>query len=61
MPGIRYPLIINGAAVAAAPAEIDDATTEQLRMVSLDAAGRGHRAAVRVSPTVRAERRRAGG
>ena len=55
MPGIRYPLIINGSAVAA-PAEVDD-STEQMMMVPLDAAGHGRRAAVRVTPAVRAEQR----
>jgi len=57
VPGIRYPPIINGTAVAAAPAEIDHITSGQLLMVPLDAAGHGPCAAVRVSPAVQAERR----
>ena len=42
MPGIRYPLMINGVAVVTAPAEIDLATAEQLRTVLLDAGSHGH-------------------
>ena len=42
MPGIRYPLMINGVAVVSAPAEIDVTTAEQLRMVLLDAGRHGH-------------------
>ena len=41
MPGVRYPLI-NGVAVVAAPAEIDVATAEQLRLALLEADGPGH-------------------
>ena len=46
VPGIRYPLMINGVAVVSAPAEIDVTTAGQLRMVLLDAAGHGHAAVV---------------
>jgi anti-sigma B factor antagonist len=42
VPGIRYPLTINGVAVVSAPAEIDVTTAQQLRMVLLDAARHGH-------------------
>ena len=42
MPGIRYPLMINGVAVVSAPAEIDVTTAEQLRTVLFDAGRRGH-------------------
>ncbi len=42
MPGIRYSLIILGAPMAAASAEIDLITAEQLRMVLLEAGRRGH-------------------
>jgi hypothetical protein len=42
MPDNRYPLIINGAAVVSAPAEIDVANAEQLRAVLLEAGRRGH-------------------
>jgi uncharacterized protein len=41
MPGIRSPLMINGVPVAAAPAEIDATTAEQLRVVLLRSAARG--------------------
>lgn len=41
MPGVRYPLMINGVPVVAAPAEIDFTTAEQLRAVLARAAGRG--------------------
>jgi hypothetical protein len=37
VPGIRYPLTINGMAVVTAPAEIDVTTAEQLRRVLLGA------------------------
>jgi anti-sigma B factor antagonist len=46
VPGIRYPLVINGVAVVSAPAEIDVTTAGQLRMVLLDAARHGHAAVV---------------
>ncbi len=42
MPDNRYPLVINGAAVVSAPAEIDIVNAEQLRMVLLEARRRGH-------------------
>ena len=42
MPDNRYPLMINGVAVVTAPAEIDIANAEQLRMVLLEAGRRGH-------------------
>jgi anti-sigma B factor antagonist len=42
VPGIRYPLMINGVAVVSAPAEIDVTTAGQLRMVLLDAGRHGH-------------------
>ena len=42
MPDNRYPLMINGVAVVSAPAEIDVANAEQLRMVLLEAGRRGH-------------------
>ncbi len=42
MPDNRYPLMINGVAVVSAPAEIDIATAEQLRLVLLEAGRRGH-------------------
>ena len=41
MPDNRYPLMINGVAVVTAPAEIDIANAEQLRMVLLEAGRRG--------------------
>jgi anti-sigma B factor antagonist len=42
MPGIRFPLMLNGVPVVTAPAEIDVTTAGQLRMVLLRAAARGH-------------------
>ena len=42
MPDHRYPLMINGVAVVAAPEEIDISNAEQLRMVLLEAARCGH-------------------
>ena len=42
MPGIRYPLMINGVAVVTAPVEIDITTAEQLPAVLLDAGSHGH-------------------
>lgn len=42
MPGVRYPLMINGLAVVTAPEEIDITTAEQLRMVLLDAGSHVH-------------------
>jgi anti-sigma B factor antagonist len=42
VPDNRYPLMINGVAVVSAPAEIDIANAEQLRMVLLEAGRRGH-------------------
>jgi anti-sigma B factor antagonist len=42
MPGIRFPLMINGVPVVTAPAEIDVTTAGQLRMMLLRAAARGH-------------------
>jgi len=42
VPGIRYPLMINGVAVVTAPAEIDVTTAGQLRVVLLHSAARGH-------------------
>jgi anti-sigma B factor antagonist len=42
VPGVRYPLMINGVPVVAVPAEIDVTTAEQLRMVLLCSAARGH-------------------
>jgi anti-sigma B factor antagonist len=42
VPDNRYPLMINGAAVVSAPAEIDIANAEQLRMLLLEAGRRGH-------------------
>ena len=42
MPDNRYPLMINGAAVVSASAEIDVANAEQLRAVLLEAGRRGH-------------------
>jgi len=40
--GIRSPLMINGVPVVAAPAEIDVTGAEQLRVVLLRSAARGH-------------------
>jgi hypothetical protein len=42
VPGIRCPLMINGVPAGAAPAEINVTTAEQLRMVLLRSAARGH-------------------
>lgn len=42
MPGIRYPLMINGMPVVTAPEEIDVTTAEHLRAVLFHAAARGH-------------------
>ncbi len=42
MPDNRHPLMINGVAVVSAPAEIDAANAEQLRLVLLEAGRRGH-------------------
>ena len=42
MSGIRHPLVINGVLVVATPAEVDVITAEQLRVVLLRTAGRGH-------------------
>lgn len=42
MPGIRFPLTINGLPVVTPPAEIDITTTERLRLALLEAAARGH-------------------
>ena len=42
MPGIRFPLTVNGVAVVTAPVEIDITTAEQLRTVLLDAGSDGH-------------------
>lgn len=42
MPDHRYPLMINGVPVAEAPEEIDICNAEQLRIVLLEAASRGH-------------------
>ena len=42
MPDHRYPLMINGVPVAEAPEEIDICDAEQLRIVLLEAASRGH-------------------
>ncbi len=51
MPDNRYPLMINGVAVVTAPAEIDIANAEQLRMVLLEAGRRGHARVVVVDMT----------
>ena len=40
MPGVRYPLMINGVPVVTAPAEIDITIAEQLRVVLRSAARR---------------------
>ncbi|HEX9353347.1 MAG TPA: STAS domain-containing protein, partial [Streptosporangiaceae bacterium] len=42
MPDHRYPLMINGVPVVEAPEEIDICNAEQLRIVLLEAASRGH-------------------
>ena len=42
MPGNRYPLMINGVPVVEAPEEIDICNAEQLRLVLLETASRGH-------------------
>ncbi len=42
MPDNRYPLMINGVAVVSAPAEIDAANAEQLRIVLREAGRRAH-------------------
>ena len=42
VPDHRYPLMINGVPVVEAPEEIDICNAEQLRIVLLEAAGRGH-------------------
>jgi len=42
VPGIRYPSMINGLPVVTAPAEIDVAIAEKLRLVLLEAAANGH-------------------
>ena len=42
MPGVRFPVIINGIPVVTAPAEIDPVTAGQLRTVLLHSAAHGH-------------------
>src|SRR5207244_2885954 len=42
VPDHRYPLMINGVPVVEAPEEIDICDAEQLRIVLLEAASRGH-------------------
>jgi len=42
VPDHRYPLMINGAPVVEAPEEIDICNAEQLRIMLLEAASRGH-------------------
>ena len=42
VPGVRFPVIINGIPVVTAPAEIDPVTTGQLRTVLLHSAAHGH-------------------
>ena len=42
MPGNRYPLMVNGVPVVEASEEIDICNAEQLRLVLLEAASRGH-------------------
>ena len=42
MPDHRYPMMINGVPVVEAPEEIDICNAEQLRIVLLEAASRGH-------------------
>jgi len=42
VPDHRYPLMINGVPVVEAPEEIDICNAEQLRIVLLEAASRGH-------------------
>ena len=42
MPGSRYPLMVNGVPVVEASEEIDICNAEQLRIVLLEAASRGH-------------------
>lgn len=55
MPDNRYPLMINGAAVVSAPAEIDIANAEQLRMLLLEAGRRGRQVPPPPSPRVTRE------
>jgi anti-sigma B factor antagonist len=53
VPDNRNPLMINGVAVVSAPMEIDIVNAEQLRMVLLEAARRGHgRVVVDMSSTL---------
>ena len=42
MPGVRFPVMINGIPVVTAPAEIDTITAGQLRTVLLHSAAHGH-------------------
>ena len=42
MPGVRFPVMINGIPVVTAPAEIDPVTAGQLRTVLLHSAAHGH-------------------
>jgi anti-anti-sigma factor len=42
VPGVRFPVMINGIPVVTAPAEIDPVTTGQLRTVLLHSAAHGH-------------------
>ena len=42
MPGVRFPVMINGIPVVTAPAEIDPVTARQLRTVLLHSAAHGH-------------------
>ena len=42
MPGVRFPVIINGIPVVTAPSEIDPVTAGQLRTVLLHSAAHGH-------------------
>ena len=46
MPGVRFPVMINGIAVVTAPAEIDPVTAGHLRTVLLHSAAHGHAAIV---------------
>src|SRR6516164_2537044 len=46
MPGVRFPVMINGIPVVTAPAEIDIITAGQLRTVLLHSAAHGHAAIV---------------
>lgn len=42
MPGLRYPMMINGVPVVSAPADIDVITAERLRTVLLETAANGY-------------------